>query len=443
MSRPATAAHSSSRTHSVESRASLRRSVSATLAGIWAGWCHEPCARSSRISSLTKNGLPPLRCHSCGGDLGRKASSRPAPGPAPRRRPGRGRPGRVAGPARRSCAAPGTPRCPGRRRAGPRARAARARARNPSSRSDGSSAQCRSSSTTSTGRPAARRPQAPRRPPRTSGTGHPRGGGAHRFGRPGGGLQQPARLAEVGHRQAAGLQHLRPGPVRRRAVALPAEPAQDEGSRPGLADQRGQHRRLADAGLAADHQELPGAAAGIVEHRAGGGQHRLPADEPVGSTHGFIMAGQGRSSKTRFIGAGTSSLRTRLNPASAASARSRCSPARPERLGRRGRLLGYRVRRAGQGRDGVEHAPGRVEVVLDVVGPQRLDQEHRSGRRQRLPGPGQRAEGIADVVQGVEEGDQVIALAGQAGRGRDLEPHVADAARGRPRRGQWAIEASW
>ena len=63
MSRPAMAAHSSSLTHSVESRASLRRSVSATLAGIWAGWCHEPCARSSRTSSLTKNGLPPLRCH--------------------------------------------------------------------------------------------------------------------------------------------------------------------------------------------------------------------------------------------------------------------------------------------------------------------------------------------------------------------------------------------
>ena len=63
-SRPAMAAHSSSRMHSVESRASRRRSVSATLAGIWAGWCHEPCAWSSRISSLTKNGLPPLRCQS-------------------------------------------------------------------------------------------------------------------------------------------------------------------------------------------------------------------------------------------------------------------------------------------------------------------------------------------------------------------------------------------
>jgi hypothetical protein len=55
------------------------------------------------------------------------------------------------------------------------------------------------------------------------------------------------------------------------AAAFPAEPAQHEGSRPGPADQRGQHRRLTDAGLAADYQELPGAVAGIVEHRTGGG----------------------------------------------------------------------------------------------------------------------------------------------------------------------------
>src|SRR6185437_7285855 len=125
----------------------------------------------------------------------------------------------------------------------------------------------------------------------------------------------------------AGLQDLRPGPVGWRAVAFPAEPAQDERVLAGQAGQRGQHRRLADAGLAADHQELPGAAAGIVEYRTRDGQHGLPADEPVGSTHGSIMAGQGRSSNTRFIGAGTSSLRTRPYPASAARARSRFSPA--------------------------------------------------------------------------------------------------------------------
>src|SRR5205814_1798301 len=107
------------------------------------------------------------------------------------------------------------------------------------------------------------------------------------------------------------------------------EPAQDERLLAGLAGQGGQQRRLADAGLAADHQELPGAAAGIVEYRAGGGQRGFPADEPVGSPHGSIMAGQGRSSNTRFIGAWTSRRRTRPYPASAARARSRRWPARP------------------------------------------------------------------------------------------------------------------
>lgn len=83
MSRPAVAAHSSSRTHSVERRASLRRSVSATLAGIWVGCCHEPWAASSQVSSLTKNGFPPLRCHSwavtCAGSLVPASSRASAP----------------------------------------------------------------------------------------------------------------------------------------------------------------------------------------------------------------------------------------------------------------------------------------------------------------------------------------------------------------------------
>ena len=115
-----------------------------------------------------------------------------------------------------------TPRCPGSAPSEQhRARAARARARNPSSRSDGSSAQCRSSSTTSTGRSAARR-RGTARPPRTSGTGRRRGGGAHRSAGPEARLQQPARLAEVGRRQAGGPQHLGPGPVRRRRRCPPS-----------------------------------------------------------------------------------------------------------------------------------------------------------------------------------------------------------------------------
>jgi len=51
-----------------------------------------------------------------------------------------------------------------------------------------------------------------------------------------------------------------------------------------------------------------------------------PRSRPAGLM-GSIMAAQGRSSNTRFIGAGTSSLRTRPNPASAARARRRFSPA--------------------------------------------------------------------------------------------------------------------
>ena len=158
MSRPATAARSSSRTHSVDSRASLRRSVSATLAGIWAGWCHEPWAASNRVSSLTKNGLPPLRCHSPAVTSAGRLVPASSPASAPTSSGVR--------PVRTSCWA-----WPATSRSSPdasvsryapsssTARAVRARARNLSSRNDGSSAQCRSSRTTSTGRPAARRPR--------------------------------------------------------------------------------------------------------------------------------------------------------------------------------------------------------------------------------------------------------------------------------------------
>ena len=328
MSRPAMAAHSSSLTHSVESRASLRRSVSATLAGIWAGWCHEPCARSSRISSLTKNGLPPLRSHSWAvtwGGRGVPASSRASAPTLVRGEAGQGEllglPGDLAQLRGRLGVPVGAEQGHGLRGQG-----AGQESQQPQRRLVGPVQVVEHHEH---GPPGGQAAEAPRDRLEQAELGVARGGGAHRFGRPGGRLQQPARLAEVGRWQAAGLQHLRPGPVRWRAVAFPAEPAQDEGSRPSLADQRGQHRRLADAGLAADHQELPGAVAGIVEYRTGGGQYGLPADEPGGSTHGFIMAGQGRSSNTRFIGAGTSSLRTRPNPASAARARSRCWPARP------------------------------------------------------------------------------------------------------------------
>ena len=126
----------------------------------------------------------------------------------------------------------------------------------------------------------------------------------------------------------------------------------------------------------------------VAEHRAGGGQCRLPPDEPVGWTHGSIMAGQGRSSNTRFIGAGTS------EPADAAEPGVGGQGPQPllaglgaQRLRGRGCLLGHRVRRACQGRDGVEHAPVRVEVALDVIGAQRLEQAAPLRSARRPPGP--------------------------------------------------------
>src|SRR5262249_59724012 len=77
-------------------------------------------------------------------------------------------------------------------------------------------------------------------------------------------------------------------------------------------------------------------------------------------------------------------------------------------------LLRQRGRRAHQGRDRVEDATHRVEVVLDVVVGERLDQE---------PGPvlvegsayvARRAHRVAHVVEAIEEGDAVVAGAREA-----------------------------
>ena len=390
MSRPATAAHSSSRTHSVESRASRRRSVSATLAGIWVVLVPRPCASEQPGQLPDEERVAAAAPPQLGGDL-RPEALVPASVPGHRLDVGRrrGRPGRVAAPARRARQLRRTPRCPGTRRAAARARR-QVRARNPSSRSDGSSAQCRSSSTTSTsGSSAARRPRQRATASNRRNWASRRGDGA-RSARPApeaGSSSQPASPSSAAGRPLArrtcdhGQYGGAPSPSQQ-------NPRRTRAAGPGLADQRGQHRGLADAGLAADHQELPGAAAGVVEHGAGRGQHRLPADEPVGSTHGAIMAGQGRSSKTRFIGAST------LEPADPAEPGLGGQRPQPLLAGLRpsgsddvARLLGDRVRCAGQRRDGVEHAPDRVEVVLHVVGAERLDQQHRTRRAPAPPGP--------------------------------------------------------
>ena len=319
MSRPATAAHSSSRTHSVDSRASRRRSVSATLAGIWAGWCHEPWAGSSRVSSLTKNGLPPLRCHSCGGDLRRKAR----PGQVPGQRPDvvRGEPGQ-----RQLLSLPGDLEQL-RGRLGVPVRAEQQHTAPRPGRGRGTPATAATARPPSAGRrapraragPAARPAEAPRDRLEQAELGVGRGAGAHRLRRSpeAGCSSQPAspRSAAGGRWPAAPG----PGPVRRRSVALPAEPAQHE-RRPARPRRisSASTARLADARLAADQQAPPGAAASASsEHRAGRGQRRLPADRagrPDSWRHhgrsGSQLQAPGSSAPA------TSSRRTRPNPAS-------------------------------------------------------------------------------------------------------------------------------
>src|SRR4051794_35931489 len=99
-----------------------------------------------------------------------------------------------------------------------------------------------------------------------------------------------------------------------------------------------------------------------------------------------MMTVQGRSSKIRFIGASTCSLRTWVNPASAANSRRRFSPAcAPSGTDDVAVVLENRVRCTRQGRNGVKHSAHWVEVVLDVVGAERFEKQHRAGRRDRRP----------------------------------------------------------
>ena len=168
ISRPATAAPSK-QPHACggqSCKASPR--VSATVPGMWDCSAQEPCAINSRVSSRTKKGLPPLRCHNCAltcptvragsrhrsdhrRDVGRAQT---AEGQMLR-----GRQGSSSGGASVSRYAPIS------RTLLP----VSARARNPSSRTEGSSAHCRSSIAT-TGVGSAARPAKQRRRTRTPGT---------------------------------------------------------------------------------------------------------------------------------------------------------------------------------------------------------------------------------------------------------------------------------
>ena len=86
-----------------------------------------------------------------------------------------------------------------------------------------------------------------------------------------------------------------------------------------------------------------------------------------------------------------------------------------------GTAVGEGVWRAHQRRRGVEEPSRRVQVLLGVLRSRVLDQQHAAAGSQRLPGAAQRANRVAQVVQAVDEGDQVIPLAGQPRRVGHLE----------------------
>ena len=61
--------------------------------------------------------------------------------------------------------------------------------------------------------------------------------------------------------------------------------------------------------------------------------------------------------------------------------------------------------------------------MLQPVAGQRLDQQQRAVRRQRLPDTAGSPDRVTHVVQAVEQADQVVAGARQRLGGRDVEPH--------------------
>ena len=118
-------------------------------------------------------------------------------------------------------------------------------------------------------------------------------------------------LEQLRVRLQVGARALGTGRIRAHAQALDAAGKNEKiemggvWSAPGEDGEPGEHLEGGKFLIASGGKNLKPAKAapGIVEYRAGDRQHGLPADEPAGSTHGSIMAGQGRSSKTRFIGA--------------------------------------------------------------------------------------------------------------------------------------------
>src|SRR5262245_20761823 len=87
-------------------------------------------------------------------------------------------------------------------------------------------------------------------------------------------------------------------------------------------------------------------------------------------------------------------------------------------------FLRERRRSADQRRHRVEEPADGVQVLLDAIAREVLDEEPRAVGRQRLAHVARRADGIAHVVETVEERDDVPALGWEILRGRDLEPYA-------------------
>src|SRR3546814_6159901 len=84
-------------------------------------------------------------------------------------------------------------------------------------------------------------------------------------------------------------------------------------------------------------------------------------------------------------------------------------------------LLAQGGRRADHRRGGVVNAADGVQVVLDLVVCKGLHDHPGAVLGQRLPHVLRGADGVAHVVQAVEEGNEVVVRAGEFLRGCDLE----------------------
>ena len=94
---------------------------------------------------------------------------------------------------------------------------------------------------------------------------------------------------------------------------------------------------------------------------------------------------------------------------------------------RKANFLGQRGRRADHRRGRVKNAADRVEIVLQPVIGERLDDHPCAVTGERRPDMGRRADGVAHIVQAVEKGDEIVAVARELlGRRNREDDAIAD-----------------